>query len=226
MIKAVIFDLDDTLISEYDYIKSGYKVITKKIKKDFKLKKSEEDIFGIMWKLFEDNSKNVFNILLETFKLDYNEEYIKELVQAYREHIPNIKFYDDVLPCLNRLKNQEIKLGMITDGYVITQKHKLEVLNAYTLFDKIIITDELGEKFWKPSPKAFEIMRDFFNIKYEEMVYIGDNPKKDFYIKKYYPINTVRVHRKNSVYENEKYLENFKEDAIITELTQIEKNLI
>ena len=63
MIKAVIFDLDDTLISEYDYIKSGYRVISKKIKEDYKLENSEEQIYNLMWELFENDSK--------TFLIDY-----------------------------------------------------------------------------------------------------------------------------------------------------------
>lgn len=221
MIKAVIFDLDDTLISEYDYIKSGYKVISKKIKEDYKLENSKEKIYSLMWELFELDSKNVFNRLLDELKLNYNDEYIKELVKTYREHIPLIKFFEDVMPCIEKLRQQGIKLGIITDGYAITQKNKLKVLNAYELFDKIIITDELGKEYWKPSPKAFEMMKEFFNIEYDEMMYVGDNPKKDFYIKKYHPIKTVRIYRDNGVYNEEEYYEGIKEDFTLNILKDI-----
>ena len=224
MIKAVIFDLDDTLISEYDYIKSGYRVISKKIKEDYKLENSEEQIYSLMWELFENDSKKVFNRLLEKLKLNYNEEYIKELVKTYREHIPQIEFFEDVIHCIKQLRKQDIKLGIITDGYAVTQNNKLKVLNAYELFDKIIITDELGKEYWKPNPKSFEIMKDYFNVEYDEMMYVGDNPRKDFYIKKYHPIKIVRIYRENSVYNDEEYYEGIEEDYRIRNLEELLKN--
>ena len=218
MIKAVIFDLDDTLISEYDYIKSGYKVISKKIKEDYNIEHSENEVFNIILEAFKVDSKNVFNRLLDELKLEYNQEYIMELVKTYREHIPDIKFFDDVMPCLSQLHEKGIKLGIITDGYAITQKNKLKALNAFELFDKIIITDELGKEYWKPNPKAFEMMKEYFNIEYEEMMYVGDNPKKDFYIKKYYPVKTVRVYRENGVYTEAEYFEGITEDIKLSNL--------
>lgn len=221
MIKAIIFDLDDTLISEFDYVKSGYKVIAKKIKQDYNLEKSEDKIYNEMLELFKNNSNNVFNKVLDDFKLDYNKEYIIELVQAYREHIPKIRFFDDVLPCIKKLKKQGIKLGIITDGYAITQKNKLKVLNAKALFDKIIITDELGKEYWKPSPKSFEIMKNYFNLEYDEIVYVGDNPEKDFYIRKIYNITCIRIYRNKQIYRDKIYLNNIKENYKIYNLDQM-----
>lgn len=223
MIKAVIFDLDDTLISEYDYIKSGYKIIAKKIKEDYNIEQSENEIFDLMFQIFNADSKNVFNKLLDELQLEYNEEYIKELIKTYREHIPEIKFFDDIIPCLEQLRKQGIKLGIITDGYAITQKNKLKVLNAYELFDKIIITDELGKEYWKPNPKAFEIIKEYFNIEYNEMMYVGDNPKKDFYIKKFYPVKTVRIYRDKGVYTEVEYLEGIKEDYKTNKLENLKE---
>lgn len=222
MIKAVIFDLDDTLISEMDYVKSGYKVIAKKIKERYNLEIGEQEIYCSLMKLFDENSKNVFNRLLDEYKLSYNKDYIIELVNCYRNHIPDIKFFDDVIPCLKDLRKQNIKLGIISDGYKMTQRNKLKVLDVEKLFDKIILTDELGKDYWKPSTKAFEIIKEYFNIQYDEMMYIGDNPQKDFYIKKYYPIYTMRIHRKNEIYIKEEYLEGIKEDKLIYSLKEIE----
>ncbi len=46
--------------------------------------------------------------------------------------------------------------------------------------DKIIVTDDYGKEYWKPSIRPFQMMLEYFNIKPEEAVYIGDNPNKDF----------------------------------------------
>ncbi|WP_318753436.1 HAD-IA family hydrolase [Globicatella sp. PHS-GS-PNBC-21-1553] len=62
------------------------------------------------------------------------------------------------------------------------------MLNLEKYFDKIIVTDELGRAYWKPHPKSFEIMKAHFGVNYNEMVYVGDNPQKDFFIKKSIPL--------------------------------------
>lgn len=53
------------------------------------------------------------------------------------------------------------------------------------------------------------------------MLYIGDNPKKDFAMKKYIPIKTARITRPNGIYKNEPYLWEIREDAAISALPEI-----
>lgn len=219
MIKLIIFDLDDTLISEAEYVKSGYTFVSKYIENKFNINSNE--VFKKLWTFFENKEKNTFNKLLNEFKIIYTKEDIIELVKLYRNHMPSINFFDDVIPFLNKLKQKNIKTGIISDGYKETQKKKLEVLDAYSKFDHIILTDELGKEFWKPNPKAFELVLDKFNIKPEEAIYIGDNPQKDFYIKKYMPIKTIKIERSNSIYLKHEYLENIKEDITINGLNDV-----
>lgn len=70
---------------------------------------------------------------------------------------------------------------MITDGRPEDQRAKIQALGIEPLFDEIIITDELGGiEYRKPNTAAFELMHEKFNVPYEKMVYIGDNPNKDF----------------------------------------------
>lgn len=218
MVKAVIFDLDDTLISEKQYIESGYHHITIILSRRFGI--PVEEAFRELMSLFKENSKNVFNRLLDRYEIDYTKEMILDLVSEYRDHSPKIKLYDDVLPCLEHLKSKGIKAGIITDGYANAQHQKMKAVRAYDYFDEIIITDELGREFWKPHPKAFEIMRDKLKIEFNEMIYIGDNPEKDFYISKTYPIKTVRIHREG-VYQDRTYLGEIEEIHSIHGLIEI-----
>lgn len=119
------------------------------------------------------------------------------------------------------LKEKSIKLGIITDGYRETQNNKLKVLQAEKYFDSIIVTEELGREYWKPHPRSFEIISDEFDIQFDEMVYVGDNPKKDFYIRKFYPIHTMRIIRENSVYSKEDYREGIREEKRIFKLDDV-----
>ncbi len=223
MIKLVIFDLDDTLISEDKYIRSGYYVVSKYLEDKYKIDSIVS--YNKLISFLESKEKNTFNKLLDEFNIKYSKEDIMKIVGIYRNHIPNICFFDDVMPTINELKIKKIKLGIISDGYLETQKRKLEVLKADEIFDYIILTEELGREFWKPHPKAFEMMLEKFSCNPEDVIYVGDNPEKDFYIKNYIPVNTIRIKRENGIYTNSKYMENIREDVEIYTLTDLLKYL-
>ncbi len=195
-IKAVIFDLDDTLYPEIQYVHSGFKAVAARIEKDFGI-----NCYGDMLALFAADSKNVYNRTLDSLGLNYDKEYIAKLVRVYREHTPQgLQFYPDVLPFIEELKSRGISVGIITDGRVDGQKKKLEALGCYALFDSIIITDELGgEAFRKPSDQAFRIMCGEMKVAFNRTAYIGDNPAKDFYIGTQ-GVFTVRVKRGDALH--------------------------
>ena len=102
MVKAVIFDLDDTLISEKEYIKSGYCHIAGIIENRFAMDKNQ--VFYDLMSFFKVSPFNVFNRLYDKYQIEYSKEMILDLVNEYRGHFPDIQFYDDVLPCLSELK--------------------------------------------------------------------------------------------------------------------------
>ncbi len=219
MIKAVIFDLDDTLIPENKYVESGFNIVSKYLEQQYSGK--SEDIYKELICLYKENSKNVFNRWFDKKQIKYTMEEIKQIVKVYREHKPTIEFYSDVIPTIKKLKEKNIKIGIITDGYVETQKAKLQSLNAYSIFDEIVITDELGRQYWKPHPRAFEIMKKKLNIEFEEMIYVGDNPEKDFYIGSLYPIACVRICRNDCIYGDKKYKNEFREKYKIKNLNEL-----
>lgn len=191
MIKAVVFDLDDTLFPEIDYVKSGFRAVA-----EFLLKEISVDCYDELIRLFEEDQKDVFDRFITNNDLDIE---TKKLIDIYRNHKPIIMFYDDVMPCINELKSKGIKTGIITDGRPEGQRAKLEAFDCYNIFDKIIITDELGGiEYRKPHPLAFEEMAESLNVNYGEMIYVGDNPSKDFGISKVHPVKTVWIRRKDS----------------------------
>lgn len=99
----------------------------------------------------------------------------------YRSHKPEIHLYEGVLELIKYLKNNGIKVGIITDGRPEGQRNKIAALGLDKLIEDIIITDELGGlQFRKPNDIAFRIMQCRWRIPYEQLIYVGDNPKKDF----------------------------------------------
>ena len=171
-LKAIIFDLDDTLYSEKEYVRSGYQKIAEAIPQ-------VEDAAEKLWKLFEEKKPAIDELLrLENIQ---SEETKQACLHAYRYQIPDIHLYEGVVKMLHEFKHQGLKIGIITDGRPEGQRAKIQVLNLETMVDEIIVTDEFGgAEFRKPNPIAFQTMRERLDVAYEEMCYVGDNIKKDF----------------------------------------------
>ena len=164
--KIVVFDLDDTLYKEIDYLESAYKEIA-----DF-VGHPELSKQMVVW---YKKGKNVFLELNKCLGIDNS---IAEYLRIYRNHIPTIELSGGVEDTLNELKHRGYVLGLITDGRSISQRNKIKALSLERWFENenIIISEEFG------SEKTEERNFRYFMEKYPdgEFTYVGDNPKKDF----------------------------------------------
>lgn len=171
-IKVAIFDLDDTLYSEKEYVLSGYQAIAEKFPE-------VSDMAVKLWDTFEKGGKAIDEVLMS--ENIFTVENKDECLNIYRFHKPKIKLYDGVMEMLFRIRKKGIKTAIITDGRPEGQHAKIDSLKLNNLFDRIIITDELGGiEFRKPNTKAFEIIKNYFGVKYSQIFYVGDNIHKDF----------------------------------------------
>ncbi|MDO5445615.1 MAG: HAD family hydrolase [Eubacteriales bacterium] len=167
-IQAVIFDLDDTLYSEKEYVKSGYHAIAEAF--------NDTSLEEKLWN-FSQQGRKTLDEVLESKEVIGRKE---EAWQIYRFHFPVIHFYPGVREMIERIRENR-KIGIITDGRPAGQRNKIKALGLDAMADHIIVTDELGGiEFRKPNQLAFQIMRERMNVPYESMVYIGDNLKRDF----------------------------------------------
>ena len=188
-IEGVIFDLDDTLYSEKDYVRSGYSKIA-----DFLAIPSAAQK---LWRYFEQRKPAIDLYLSEIGKNDLKEE----CLSVYRNQVPDIQLYDGVSEMLARLKQRGKKLGIITDGRVEGQQNKITALGLSSLTDDIIITDALGgAEFRKPNQAAFQIMQERWQIPFQKMIYIGDNPLKDFIAPKKLFMNCLFFRNPDGIY--------------------------
>lgn len=177
-LKAIIFDLDDTLYSERDYVKSGFIAVDEYLQ----TKTGIEGFFRSAWTMYTNKVRgNTFNLALDEIGISYDEEFISELVDTYRLHLPEINLSREVTQTLEKLK-KDYPLGLITDGHHHSQRKKIEALELEAIFDLLIVTDELASerKDWKPSPVPFELAQEHFQASPSELIYIGDNLNKDF----------------------------------------------
>ncbi len=188
-ILGVIFDLDDTLYSEKQYVRSGYKAVAKLL--------GNENLTDRLWGYFEAGKPAIDELLNELGCMERKEE----CLEVYREQIPEITLYNGVSELIQELKNKGIKVGIITDGRVSGQKKKIQALELDDLVSDIIITDELGGiQFRKPCDIAFRIMQRRWGIPFEQIVYVGDNAEKDFQAPKKLGMRSVFFRNKDGIY--------------------------
>ncbi|MFQ5462743.1 MAG: HAD family hydrolase [Phycisphaerae bacterium] len=196
-IKAVVFDLDDTLYPERAYAFSGFAAVAESLAD---LLGDPSAVAGELEALFDTPHRpRVFNALLEQHGLPDDPQRIQELVTIYRRHIPTLSLFADADRALDRVR-LKFKLGIITDGLMITQSLKIKALQLADRVDKIIITSELGPQYGKPHPKAFEWMASALGMAPEQCVYVGDNLTKDFLAPNRLGWRTIRIIREHGIY--------------------------
>lgn len=168
-ISGIIFDLDDTLYSEKEYVRSGFRAVADYL--------GNPDYAQTLWNFFEAKVPAIDALLKEIGRENERDA----ALSAYRLHKPRIRLYDGVRELLSRFRRRGVKIGIITDGRPEGQRNKLDALELAPLVDDIIITDELGgEQFRKPCDIAFRILQTRWRLPAGKIVYVGDNPAKDF----------------------------------------------
>ena len=173
--RVVVFDLDDTLYKEHDYLLSAYREIADRIESCYGL----EGIFDRMCQWWQDG-ENVFQCLIaycQPSNIQCSMFNVQCLLDLYRSHVPAIRLDEDTKHLLDRLHPHAV-LGLITDGRSLTQRHKIDALGLSVYMDEqdILISGETG--FEKPSDEPFRHFMERYPSR--TYYYIGDNPAKDF----------------------------------------------
>ena len=170
--RVVVFDLDDTLCKETDFLKSAFREIAESLA-GTRGDVAAENLFAEMLEM-RSHGENVFENLSQKYGVS-----VANLLARYRSHFPlGMKLPAKTRAVLETLKNRGAVLGIITDGRSLTQRNKIRALGLSEFFEdaNIVVSEEFGSE--KPSPENYE----FFMKKYPdaEFCYVGDNPKKDF----------------------------------------------
>ena len=200
--KNIIFDLDDTLYNEIDFLKSAYKEISIKISREISV--DALLIYNEMLKCFH-HKANVFEVIIKKYNSSYS---IQELLHVYRNHKPEIELSNEKNNVLDSLKSKNIHMGLLTDGRSVQQRNKINALKLNTWFSEIIISEEFGSE--KPNIDNYK----YFEKKFGKGIYyyIGDNVKKDFVSPNELNWKTIclkdkglNIHEQNNILVNEDY---------------------
>ena len=195
---CVVFDLDDTLYLERDYVWSGFTKLAPWVRatlgiSDFHLK---------AWALFLQGVRgHIFDQVLVAAGVRPDQSTVRAMVDMYREHVPDIQLTVDAAKCLQEV-NRQAYTALITDGPERSQRNKVEALGIEGRFEKIVFTASLGAGYAKPHAKPFLDIHKHFGKNVEEYIYVADNPTKDFVGPRSLGWKTMRIRRPEGLYHS------------------------
>ena len=121
MLKAIVFDLDDTLYPERQYALSGFSAVADWAESTVGI--SRERGYSELVAYFEDGVRgDTFNRWLEAHGIE-PELWMPEMVKCYRDHSPSLEPYPETHSVLRSLRGR-YRLGLITQGHGPGQRHQ------------------------------------------------------------------------------------------------------
>jgi putative hydrolase of the HAD superfamily len=188
-IRGVIFDLDDTLYDERQFVRSGFRAVSDHMAKKYGI--NEQSFCHLLWGVFlKEGRMNVFDKALKYFDM-YKRELVLEMVETYRAHFPNITISKNDLKVLLKIK-ERFRTGLITNGIREVQENKVEALKIKEFFDVIMYATEYGGK---SNSEVFLTALEKLSVRTSESIYIDDNPFEGLCTAKKLGIFTVRILR-------------------------------
>ncbi len=193
-INAVIFDLDNVLYDEKEYIFAAYRSIARFLSERCRL--DAEQVYS---KLVVDLKRKgslypkLFNDAIADFGLD--ESLLPEILSLYASVEAPIRLFPDSEAALKLVRQHGLKVALVTNGGVKTQHNKVRLLKLEGYFDAILYARETGAGVEKPHPDVYKEVLQKLGASAERVLCIGDNPYTDFLGAKKLGMRTLRVLR-------------------------------
>ena len=219
-IRAVLFDIDDTLYVEGDFFRSGFASAAAHLES---LSAGPADrAYDLLVSLhFDEGREGVFD--KAAARLGFPAEWVPDLVQRFRAHAPQITLAPDAIPALERLRGK-YKLGAVTDGHAEVQRRKVEALGLEPLLDALVVCDDHGRHRWKPDPFPFLSCCELLGVVPAEAAFVGDNPERDIRGARNAGLRCIRIRREGGFFRHSGP-EDDPADAEITHLNELESTL-
>lgn len=207
MIKAILFDLDNTLIDRQRAFREMlYRVFRSYYKDENYVEKLVKDMIE-----FDKGGRveriDAFNQLINKYNIkEFN---AKKLSKDWsNESGSTVYLFDDVIDTFKELK-KKYKLAIVTNGDYVSQKRKLDNINLYKYLEYTLISDEIGIR--KPDPRIYKYALNKMNLKEDECIYVGDSYSRDIVGAKNANIRPIYVCRNNVKHDDVTTIFNIKD---------------
>jgi len=180
MLKAVLFDLDNTLM---DFMQMKRKCCEAAVDamKDAGLKTGKRKTLEVLFELYDKYGmeyKKIFQELLKKLTGQVDFHILAEGVWAYRKtKVSYVKTYPNTVPTLLKLKNMGMKLGIVSDAPAVNAWMRLVEMRIHNFFDVVVTLHDTN--ITKPSPEPFKLALKKLNVSPKECLFVGDYVNKD-----------------------------------------------
>ena len=212
MIKAVLFDLDGTLLNRDESVKhfierqyDRFLMQLNHIPKETYISRFIQlESRGYVWK------DKVYSQLVDEFQIvsitsdQLLEDYLNEFKNSC---IP----FPNLVSMLEQLKSRGIVLGIITNGYGQFQMDNVRALEIEKYFDAILVSEWEGLK--KPDPQIFHRALNKLQVEPKESVFIGDHPEND--------VKAAQNVGMKAIWKKDFQWDNVEADAIVQDLLEL-----
>lgn len=196
--RVVVFDLDDTLYLERDFVASGFTAVGAWLAGAH----GRDGFAAGAWRHFEAGRRgDIFDATLFDLGMEVDPALIAELVRRYRDHDPDIALADDAAAWL-AAPPPGTAIALLTDGVGHCQAKKFAALGltSHGLWP-VVMTGRLGRGFGKPHPRGYCMIADTFDLPPDCFTYVADNAAKDFVTPRRLGWNTVQIVRPGGLHQ-------------------------
>ncbi len=180
VLKAILFDLDNTLIDFVRFKKECSKAAIRAMI-EAGLGMEEEKASALLFKMYDDfgwENQQIFEKFLRKVsgKIDYR--ILANGIAAYRRvKAGHMEPYPRIMETLIKLKSKGLILGIVSDAPRMQAWLRLAETNISEFFDVVIALEDTGRL--KPSRMPFKQAIKKLGFKPEEILFVGDNPERD-----------------------------------------------
>jgi putative hydrolase of the HAD superfamily len=172
-IKAVIFDMDNTL---FDFVEAKLRAC----KAVVELVGETDEMVLIEYFLGSgkgiETQENIADYLKDRDL--YTDDTYAHCVEVYKKvKLDTIKAYDGVQETLEELKSQDLKLAVVTDADEDNAMKRLTKTRLKKYFDIFISSDTIGKK--KPDPGSLMLAVEKLKLRPEQIILVGDSLRRD-----------------------------------------------
>ena len=173
-VQGVVFDLDDTLLDQKDWIHRKLRLLWQAEK--HWLPDEMNFLRGTLAILEEGERAKLFDVYVRQQNL--SEAQRLTLINSYRSALPSAgRLYPDVAGALAQLRRRGLRLGLLTDNPAASQRDKLSATHLEAAFDAVVLTGELGTP--KPAVAAFAAAAQRLGLDPGQLVMVGDHVFRD-----------------------------------------------
>lgn len=178
MIRAVLFDLDETLLDRTTTFRGFVERQVSRFPHILGAISTAEYVECLVRLDHEGNADHRYTFRGVEAELSLPEGAAGRLLADFDAHFP-----DECIPfagaarVLCELRDVGLRTGLITNGSSRRQRRKIELMKLEPLLDVITVSEEVGIR--KPDGEIFRLTLERLAVSPEQSMYVGDNPEAD-----------------------------------------------